>query len=98
MVEAHQIKAKLIDKEAISGLTFPKEEINDAKKRKELIHMLERATVLGNLHKNKSKIYFEDSEGLKYVHTTIWATGTDNISLKGGLIIPINRIVEIEVI
>jgi hypothetical protein len=59
---------------------------------------LERATALGNVEHNKIKITFEDSEGLKQVETTIWATTDKRIILKGGVVIPIIRIHEVKII
>ena len=61
------------------------------------------------LHKKKSKKSkkksnnlarnnFEDSEGLKQVETTIWATTDKRIILKGGVVIPIIRIHEVKII
>ena len=43
----------------------------------------------------KMRILFEDSEGLKEVRTTIWAVGDKNIVLKKGVVIPINRVVDV---
>ena len=86
----------LIEKEEISSLTFPKTPVNKSlDETKILKHNLRRAMILGNLHRTKSKIIFEDNEGLKEVRTTVWAVGDKNIVLKQGTIIPINRIVSI---
>jgi hypothetical protein len=41
-------------------------------------------------------IYFHDDEGPKRVETTIWATGSKYICLKGGVWIPIDHIVEVK--
>lgn len=89
-----QISAPIgINKETISGLQFPLESvIQDESLLDNLRRKLERATALGNLMRGKSKIIFEDSEGLKFVETTIWATTSTSIVLKSGMTIPINRI------
>ncbi len=91
--------AIIVSKESISNLTFPTTEVL---KLKEAIASrmldLERATALGNVEHNKIKITFEDSEGLKQVETTIWATTDKRIILKGGVVIPIIRIHEVKII
>ena len=91
--------AIIVSKESISNLTFPTTEVL---KLKEAIDSrmldLERATALGNVEHNKIKITFEDSEGLKQVETTIWATTDKRIILKGGVVIPIIRIHEVKII
>jgi hypothetical protein len=91
--------AIIVSKESISNLTFPTIEVL---KLKEAIASrmldLERATALGNVEHNKIKITFEDSEGLKQVETTIWATTDKRIILKGGVVIPIIRIHEVKII
>ncbi|MES2800145.1 MAG: hypothetical protein V4638_09010 [Bacteroidota bacterium] len=86
-------KPILIDKEVISGLHF--KDAAKIKQHPELLKQIENATTLGNAFHGKVSIVFQDDEGLKRVETTIWAAGTKFISLKGGVWIPINRIVEI---
>lgn len=90
---------EIVDKEALRTLNFPREEVlkttDSAKERKSL---LERATILSNLYHNKVKITFEDSDGSKMVDTTIWATTDNAIMLKGGIVLPIHRILSIELI
>ncbi len=95
-MENTTISPTLIEKEAISNLRFPKTDINKTTDQlKVLKHSLRRAMILGNLHRTKIKIVFEDDKGLKEVRTTVWAVGDKNIVLKQGTIIPINRIVSI---
>lgn len=83
----------IVSKESIPELTFPNKEVLD---KSDLIENrqkeLERATTLGNVEHSKIKIIFEDDKGLKQVETTIWATTDKRIILKGGVVIPINRI------
>jgi uncharacterized protein (UPF0248 family) len=90
---------EIVDKEALRTLNFPREEVlkttDSAKERRNL---LERATILSNLYHNKVKITFEDSDGSKMVDTTIWATTDNAIMLKGGIVLPIHRILSIELI
>jgi len=84
---------QLIDKESVKSLSFPSNEVlldeNDIKQRKQ---DLARAMSLGNLEHVKIKIYFEDSQGFKFVETTVWGVTDERIILKQGVIIPVNRI------
>ena len=57
-----------------------------------------RAMQLGNLEHTKCRIVFRDSEGLKVVETTVWAFDKDNVVLKKGVLIPIVRIVEVDLL
>lgn len=88
-----------VSKESIANLTFPPHDVLTSKE--DLHHRLaslERATTLGNVEHNKIKIIFEDSESLKQVETTIWATTDKRIILKGGVVIPIQRIHEVKIL
>ncbi|WPR71307.1 hypothetical protein SLW70_15415 [Flavobacterium sp. NG2] len=82
-----------VEKEDIATLTFPKtdvlEDINEIKMR---LSEINRALALGNLEHSKIKIFFEDSESKKMVHTTVWAVTDKNVVLKQGVLIPIHRI------
>ncbi|MBK9191843.1 MAG: hypothetical protein IPM77_10190 [Crocinitomicaceae bacterium] len=83
----------LVEKESISGFSF-----RNAKKFKQVpdIHKkLEEATRLGNTAKVKFNIDFHTDNGFKTVQTTIWATGTKFICLKGGVWIPIANIEDV---
>lgn len=89
----------LIQKEAIANLKFPRIEVLTApdaiaRRRTRLL----RATRLGNVLRNKVKIIFEDALSLRMVETTIWATTEKNISLKGGVVIPICRIHQVKLL
>ena len=83
----------IVEKETIANLSF-KKEIKFAQDPS-LIKKLQDATKLGNLNKVKYHIEFYSDSGLKSVQTTIWATGNKYICLKGGLWIPIKKIVNI---
>jgi len=85
-----------VQKEDIEKLIFPQESIERTEEQtRELNRKLQDAMTLGNLHHSKIKIIFEDSEGLKEVETTVWVAGENFISLKGGVSIPVRRIVEV---
>jgi len=83
----------LVEKETIRSLTF-----NDKSKVKQhpnLRKQIDKATILGNTHRRKVSIVFQDDIGMKRVDTTIWASGSKFVCLKGGIWIPINRLKEI---
>lgn len=88
--------AKLIDKENVGDLSFPKEDVlsTTEERRKRRIE-LDRALILGNVDHSKVRIYFSDNEGYKQVETTIWAVTEERIILKSGMVIPIKRIHEV---
>ena len=87
-----------IEKENISGLKFPEDEVLLSKDDIKIRTMnLERALALGNLEHNKIKIVFEDAEGIKQVETTVWAVTDKRIILKQGVVIPIHRILDVKV-
>ncbi len=90
-------KFQQIDKEAITGLRFPDEEIlfdNDAIKLR--LADLQRALSLGNLEYTKIKIYFADNESAKVVDTTVWGLTDKRVILKQGVVIPINRVYRVK--
>ena len=89
----HFLSPTLIEKENISQLVFPKEEVQLSKEERSLLRKkLKDAMILGNIHHNKIAIVFEDEEGLKEVRTTIWAAGLKFVVLKKGVSIPVHRI------
>ena len=84
---------ELIQKETIVDCKF----LNDIQlnQQENLLQQIKDATILGNSHRTKVTIIFQDDAGIKRVDTTIWASVAKFICLKGGLWIPINRIIEI---
>lgn len=86
-----------IDKREVAFLKWPKEDISmDEQKNMLLLKKLHVAVILGNIEKHKCKIFFEDSVGLKSIETTICAVCDKNISIKSGIWIPINRIIDLK--
>lgn len=82
-----------IEKEEIQTLKFPKTDVlQDEESISQRINDLIRAQALGNLEHSKIKIYFEDDSSKKVVETTVWAVTDNNVVLKKGVGIPINRI------
>ena len=91
-------KPVTIDKEEVRDLKFPKEEVlksSEAISQRKID--LERATVMGNMERNKRRIVFEDTQGLKQIETTIWAVTDKRIILKQGMVIPIHCIHEVKI-
>ena len=84
---------KTIEKEQVSKLTFPKNDVLDNTAEKLMRSSdIEQAMRLGNIERYKVKIIFEDKEDVKMVHTTIWAVTEKRIALKAGVMIPVHRI------
>jgi hypothetical protein len=82
-----------ITKESISALRFPIQEVlKSALEIGQRMADLHRGLLLGNIHKGKVKIIFEDGESVKQVETTIWALTDNRVILKQGLGIPLHRI------
>lgn len=86
---------ELIEKELVASLSFQDTSIK-VEQHPEVMQQIESATKLGNSHHSKVSIIFQDDSGLKRVDTTIWANGAKYICLKGGVWIPIARIVEVK--
>jgi hypothetical protein len=95
-ISTPQAEAVLINKENISTLLFPKEDVLlTPEEKKERLKKIERAMHLGN-NKIKVKIIFQDVVGKKVVDTSIWGITEQNIILKGTTIIPIRSIHDIK--
>ena len=82
----------LIEKELIPSLSFTDASVIE--QHPELSKQIQKAIRLGNTHKRKVKIVFQDDEGIKKVDTTLWASGSKFVCLKGGVWIPMNRLIE----
>lgn len=87
---------QVVEKEQIQFLKFPKEDVLD-RESDQINRSLElkRALTLGNLEREKVKIYFVDNSGLKKVETTVWGITDKAVILKKSTIIPLARIVAI---
>ncbi|MCB0479024.1 MAG: hypothetical protein KDC84_12725 [Crocinitomicaceae bacterium] len=93
------IRPVVIQKEAIANLMFPKTEVlNSRTEIHDRDEELSRALVLGNSEHLKVRILFEDIEGKKQVETTIWGLTAKEVILKQHVVIPINRIVSINIL
>ncbi|WP_010522973.1 hypothetical protein [Aquimarina agarivorans] len=90
------MNALKIDKEAVSQLHFPTEEVLIKKEDQVNRNIsLKRAQVLGNIDHTKMKIIFQDNTGLKKIHTTIWGVTEKYVILKSANVLPLNRIVDV---
>ena len=90
---------KIIEKEELPSIKFVSYDVLDTKEERELRRgQVEKAMLLGNNSKGKSKILFMSVNGLTEVETTVWAASDDVITLKGGLMIPLHAIKRIELI
>lgn len=88
----------LVEKEDVANYHFPSDEV--LKKESEIAIRkkgLSRAIALGNLEHQKVRIYFADDEGEKYVETTIWGLTDHEILLKKNVMLPIHRIIKLEI-
>ncbi len=90
---------QMIAKEDVSRLHFPFEDVlftKDEQINRKL--NLSRALSLGNLDHEKVRIVFQDIEGTKVVETTVWGVTDREVILKRGTIIPIRRILSVQLI
>lgn len=87
-----------IQKEQIAQLQFTKKDVlPNPEDRKKRLNSLFRSQTLGNLLQTKVTITFEAADEQHYqVQTTVWAVGSDFISLKGGIHIPIHAIIQVD--
>lgn len=83
---------ELIEKEQIKNLKLVKVRTEPSK---ELIAKVARAERLGNSFKGKVTIIFETESGPKKTETTVWNSTDEFIQLKGGLMIPLDSILDI---
>lgn len=92
-----ETKYQQIDKEAITSLQFPDDEILlDEESQYARMADLQRALALGNLEHSKIRIYFADSNSAKVVDTTVWGLTDKRVILKQGVVIPIHRVLRVK--
>ncbi|GAB3647107.1 hypothetical protein GCM10028791_08490 [Echinicola sediminis] len=88
-----------IPKEQLAGVRFAQVEVLP---QMEEIKMRERnllkALILGNLEHQKVKLFICDEQlNFLLVETTIWAVTDSGVCLKGGLNVPKQAIVQVEI-
>lgn len=89
---------ELVEKEVIATFHFPEGDVLTKESDKKLLKSnLDRAISLGNIEHLKVKIYFADDQGDKVVDTTIWAITDNAILLKKNVVLPIRRIIKLEI-
>ncbi len=82
-----------VPKEDVLGFEFPTDEVlNSEEQIAQRRRDLERSLSLGNLDHVKVRIVFSDKECMKQVETTVWGLTDKRVILKGGAVIPINRV------
>jgi hypothetical protein len=90
---------KMIAKEDIPNVKFVSYEVLDkADDKLARREQIEKAMLLGNASKGKSKIFFMSEDGLLEVETTVWAASDDVVTLKGGVMIPVHCIEKVDLI
>ena len=85
-----------VDKEQVSNLTFGQNANHERGKRALLKFKLQRALTLGNLYKSHVVLLLCNELG-KFFETeaTIWAVTDWYVMIKGGTVIPIDSIVDV---
>jgi hypothetical protein len=97
MTQASNAAISPVQKEEVTQLNFPNEDVLTSAEACEKRRIaLEKAVVLGNTYKGKTKIVFEDSTGIKQIETHIWGLTDKRVILKQGIVIPIHRIHEVK--
>ena len=91
------MKATFIHKEHIPFLSFPLGDVlvEEERKRKRE-RSLYYAMLSGNTVQHKVKILFIDEAGIKMVETTVWFADKEHILLKGGISLPVKRILNVQ--
>lgn len=83
---------RLIQKEEIADLKLVPAFVDNSQKwHKEL----EYATRLGNEFKGKTAIVFETTQGPCEVETTVWSVTEKYLQLKGGILIPLQSVIQV---
>ncbi|TGD80581.1 hypothetical protein [Hymenobacter wooponensis] len=87
-----------IEKETIPHLRFSQEDVlTDKAAIQRRRHDAERAATLGNAYHGKLDIYFRTDDGvIKRVHTTVWATHEEYLTLKSGIALPLRSILSFD--
>ncbi len=59
------------------------------------MNQLQYSCRLGNEFKGKTVITFETSRGPRAVETTVWSVTDNHLTLKGGVEIPLNSVIDL---
>ncbi len=84
--------------ENLSGVRFARQEVlEDNMRIHNRTYNLRRAVLLGNLYKRKVMLKIRTVEGIvRNVEARVWAMGSEYISLRGGLSVPIKSVEDVE--
>ncbi|MBE8714509.1 hypothetical protein [Sphingobacterium hungaricum] len=87
----------------MNGTLIEKEEITNYKiipaaqdHTQELMSKLFSAQRLGNEFKGKTRIVFQTEDGPKMIETTVWSLTEKYLQIKGGVLIPLKALLEVE--
>lgn len=87
-----------VDKSQLLNRNFNKKpELTVHVDRKNIDHKLQRALKLGNLHKTSVNLRFISDRELLQTEATIWAVTENYVMLKGGVMIPVECIIDVDV-
>lgn len=87
---------ELIEKEKLGAFHFVNTEVlPDEESRQRRLTMLESAVALGNDFKQKVKLIFATTSGIKAIETTLWALTDSHVEIKAGVDIPIRAIYKV---
>jgi hypothetical protein len=90
----HVLPNEVVTRETISTLRFPHHDVlSTLSERQQRRWQAERAVVLGNGYQGKVDIYFQTFDGsTKRIHTTVWASDPEYLSLKSGKALPLRAV------
>jgi hypothetical protein len=89
-------KIKSADIAELNNLMFSDREILESKESiLNRLNSLKHAQKVSMSYKLKSKIFFETSDGPRYIESTIWNINPTHVELIAGVSIPINCIWEV---
>ncbi|SFS38072.1 hypothetical protein [Sphingobacterium wenxiniae] len=84
---------QIIEKERINEFKIIPAEVD---KSAVLQDKLKSALRLGNEFKSKTTIAFQTTDGPKRVETTVWSLTENYLQIKGGVLIPLKSVIEID--
>ncbi len=89
----YPMEYELIEKESLPSYYFVKTDVlPDEESRRQRRELLEKAVALGNDYKQKAKLIFGTTRGIKAVETTLWALTDAHVEIKAGIDIPVHSI------
>lgn len=86
------LMSRLVQKEEIPSLQLVPAFVDNTQKWRE---ELQYASRLGNEYKGKTAITFETTEGPCEVETTVWSVTENYLQLKGGVMIPLESVIQV---